>query len=616
MPRLSTPVLHQLFPVAGRRVLVIDPGSSSVKVLVAESTLGHTQVLHHQTIEIESDIPESPINPHALLGATLPKLGQHLVALVLPQHRAISSTVDVPQDPAADPRRFLEAEARKLSGLSEDAFFHGAIPIEPFGRLRNPHFLTLCKRAEVNDLIDRCLPPADPGQPQPDPVQVTEVATTAQALFAALEATPTPPEHAILVDLGAENTVVALWLEGRGVYATSFEGGSRQFTAAVAADSGQPQAAAESAKRAYDFLSAATPNPSPACRRAVAKWYGDLNRAVAEWLNDYPELKIPLASIPVFLSGGGAAQPGLLGYLDTLGPLRFLPWPEAPRPQPRLPAESYRVAYGAARIALGLASPTFSLLPPEFQRVRQHRHWWSIAQSANVLLLFIIAFALLFATWQKIYLHSRKTQLIAQAQAALHSASNVAQLAQRLDLGYTSVGPLFLRQQQSLQTLAAFNAVRTARTNNDFWLLLFADALTYRTGSTQPKLPTNAPPAIPAAALTPAPTNAQFVAEICIPQEGDRSRRILNQFVSDLKRNPLFARVDVLPPERKRNLVDPRVYVTNRVFAVSLEIAMPAVSNANDPSRRPAASREPRRVLPPVRPRPAPLPVAPKPSDA
>lgn len=603
MPRLPAPFLHQLFPVAGHRLVVIDPGTRTVKVLVADSTFGRLRILSCQTIDPEEGGSDEAADLRDQLTAVLSELGPHRVALVLPQHRTIASTIDVPHATAAEAERFIESEARKLSGLGEDAMFHGATRLQPLGHLHHPHFVTLCKRDEIRTFIDRYLPAGEEAAEAARGSDLTEVATTGQALFAAMGAAPTAPANAVIVDLGADNTVVAIRVEGQGVHATSFEGGSSQFTATLATENAVSWTAAEARKRTHNVFEG--PQASESCARAVEKWYAEVRRAVVEWLDDYPELALTLASLPVFLCGGGAAQPGLAEYLNRLGSLKFHPWPAAPEMAADESMDPYRVAYGAARIALGTAGDTTSLLPPELQRARQHRRGWEILQAANLLLLALIALLLGLATWQKAALLQHKNRLIQQTRTALLSAEAVAQLSRRLEDGYAGIRPVLRRQQQSIETLAAFAAVRQIRTNNDFWFVLFADPSSYGAGTTLPGAASSTNPPASSPATSSLPTRREFIAEICIPQEGDAARRILSQVVTDLKRNPLFGRVDALPPERKRSVVDPRVAISNHVFAVAMEIAPSEVSVTLDSLAPAPAPRDNKRTPPALRSRTA-----------
>lgn len=594
MPRFPVPLLHQLFPVAGHRLVVVDPGTRTLKLLVVERSLRRLRILHRQSLDLDEG-PDAPSTVAEQLAAALPDLGPCRLALVLPQHRTISTILEVPPESAREPDPFIEAEVRKLSGLAEDAMFHGHVRLEPFGRFRNPHFVTLGKRTEIATLIDRFAPPVDGAPAESSTGELAEIVSTGQAMFAALQAGQTAPQHAVVVDLGADNTVVGIMVNGQGVHATSFEGGGQQFTAAIAQDQNCSLATAEMLKRTDDLLGQGPPPLHLA--RALSRWYAEVQRAVSEWMEDYPELGLGWNAMPAYLCGGAASQPGLLPHLNRLGALQFQPWPALPDVDPDLAMEQYRVAYGAACTTLARPGRVISLAPPEIDALRRRRRWWEYIQAANVVVLLLITLVLGLATWQKAALLRNKHKLIGQTTGTLASAEAVVQLAQRLEQGYTGLRPILARQQQSLETLRALAAVRAIRTNNDFWLVLFADAASYAAGSTlPPPAPTNPPPAL-LPGTNAFPPRREFIAELCIPQEGDATRNILSRVVADLKRASVFGRVDALPPERKRAVVDPRVAISNRVFAVSMEIGSNETSSALELLHRLSPGRDPRRNL-------------------
>ena len=193
--------------------------------------------------------------------------------------------------------------------------------------------------------------------------------------------------------------------------------------------------------------------------------------------------------------------------------------------------------------------------------------------------------------------------MIGETRAALLSAETVVHLAQRLDAGYATLRPVLRRQQNSLDTLAALAAIRQIRTNDDFWLVLFADAASYAAAPILPP-PTNAvnDP------VPPPPTNAfpprrEFIAELCVPAQGDAARRILSQVVSDLKQRPIFERADALPPERKRAVVDPRVVISNHVFAIAMEVTSNRTNSVLGALLHPDRNLPSRRLGPSPRPR-------------
>jgi len=127
----------------------------------------------------------------------------------------------------------------RLSGLDEASLAFDARPIKPFGRWQNPSWLTLCKREELDALLaasppSRSRPPLEPSRrccrnhhQRPGPLRRRHVLG---------------PEarNCVLVDLRANNSVVAIVVNGQGVATSTIPTGSLQFQAPPA--NGPPDA--------------------------------------------------------------------------------------------------------------------------------------------------------------------------------------------------------------------------------------------------------------------------------------------------------------------------------------------------------------------------------------
>lgn len=595
----AVPWLHRFLPVLGRRLLVIDPGRRFTKVLVVDAGLTRPRVVHFQTLQGAAAEPLAAEEVDSQLEALFAAAGCHERVLVLPQYRAIAQVIDAPAASPAETQLALAREARRLSGLEEVALAFDARPLKPFGRYQRPYWLTLCKREELDALLNRYAILPEGAEPAAEPPVLAEVTTSGQALFAAATALGSHAHTAVFVDLRANNSVLAIVLQGQGVATTTIPTGSLQFHAALA-DAG-------------DRL--ATPTDRPGGRRdlfrpdaalelyhaALRQWTGEIRRALTEWVEDNPECGLSPTAFPVFLGGVGATQPGLLDFLNTLGPLRFESWEDRATAAHPWPMADYLVPYGAALIALGRAPQSASLLPPPERAPLRQRRTIATLQSINVLLLALTLTLLAFGFSQKRDLVDRKKELTARAQTALQTAVAIDKLYRQVNLDYAEIQPVLERQRQTLETLQSLAAVRAARTNEDFWYVLFADAPSYASGTTgvlvaespagRPDPVTNAPVASPP---------REFIVEICAPHEGERLRRILSDLVAHLKSEVLFQRVDTLPPERSRDRVPPNVAISNRVFGIAMEIAgnplpPPAVPPPPPPpasdSRRPPTAR-------------------------
>jgi hypothetical protein len=171
----------------------------------------------------------------------------------------------------------------------------------------------------------------------------------------------------------------------------------------------------------------------------------------------------------------------------------------------------------------------------------------------------MLAVFLALGTWQKNELISSKQTLLAQSQAALNKARETDNLAQQLRHDYEQLLPLLRQQRHTVDTLQSLALLQHVRSNQSFWFVLFADPVSYFTA--QPWGDTNPPPAHSAITNLPTPPIHGFIAELCLPEQGDALRRTLSALVTHLKESQLFQNVDSLPAERRRQLVDPSVLI-------------------------------------------------------
>lgn len=566
------PWLHRALPLLGRRLVVVDPGSQFVKVLVVDAGLGAPRVVHFQTLAGAETDPEQAEVLAEQLHELFAAAGPHERVLVLPQYRVISHVLDIPTADAEETRAVLAREARRLSGLDDSALACDAVKLKPYGRLGAPYWLTLCKREELDTLLARfaCLPEAHGAGPH----RLVEVTTSGQALFAATTVLLPSGGNAMLVDLRARNSVVAIVVHGQGVSTATVPVGRNQLfpapSGAATADAG-----------------------------AIEKWLGEVRLALTEWLEDNQDSGLTVADFRMFLSGVGTADPALLELLNRHGPLRFEAWEERVTARHRWPMADYLVPYGAALLTLNRAPAGASLLPAEARETRRRHRTLATIESVNVLLLGLLLVVLGVGIWQKSSLIVRKRGLTQQSQAALQTALEIDRLYRQLNLEYERAYPVLLRQRQTLETLQALAAVRASRTNDDFWYVLFADAASYQSGTSGlalAPLPVARPPTATNPPAAPPASRREFIAELCVPREGEALRRVLSDVVANLKRQVLFSRVDMLPAERRNDLVDPRVAVSNRVFAVAMEVAGRELPPPRPLPQRtpPDAKREPR----------------------
>ncbi len=556
-----------------RRLLAIDAGSHTLKLLLVEEIFGRLRVLRRETVERRGvgNAVEEEVLRHAQ--ATVQQLGDNPIALALPHYRALSQVMDLPSAEARDVKAAIEEETVKLSGLGESPIVHDYSPMRAFGRHENPFWVTLCQEAEVQRQIQRC------GLAHLD---LCEVTTSANALVAAYLWLQPQPKQVVLVDVGAVGTLVSIVLGRQPVYVTTFPLGGDSLADAYATEQ---KCGVEEAERRFREVDVAR-EPEPAALGAAwRKWLGELRHVLQEWTRENATLGLTPESFDCVLCGGAALQPGLEAFLNRAGSLRFSGWPETD--DSAFPGGRFAVAYGAALHALGRASQPASLLPDEVRLYWNRHHGLQVLYSLLFFLLLLLTLALGVSTWQKADLLADQEALEQLSRVALAEARTTELKSRRQIQDYEQVRPVLYRQRQTLDVLQTLALLQQTRSNQAFFYVLFADQQSYYAAKPPPatNVPagTNAPPAsnspapaVVAAASLPGPPpviREGFVAELCLPEKGDAGRKILTQIVGALDQSPLFRNVDSLADDRRRFVVDPQVLLPEGHVALELEVA-------------------------------------------
>lgn len=568
-----------------RRVIAIDPGSQAIKVLLVERVLDRLRILKRRSIDLPEEGLLSPEEFSRHLREVLADLGPHPVAIPLAQTQTMSVVVDVAPGGEAQQRQQIEDEIVRISGLSEAALVFDHVRLRPFGRHVNPFWVTLCQEPEINARYDRL---------GLDPEDLCEVTTEANALMAAYRALDPAPEATVVVDLGATRTVVAIFHKGQGVHASAFASGSSAFTESISYHRRCSNDAAEELKRSQNLLDG--PETIPAVRVVANAWHKEVADTLREWLDSHRGLELKPDAFRMVIAGGGARQPGLIDYLRRLGGLHWEAWPVGPGDElDDRPTGAFAVAFGTAAQALGRNPQPASLLPVSQRETwRSHRRL-QIVQSINACLMALVLIVLLTGTWQGFSLLRTKNALLGRTREAVEKATATASFARRVVTQYERQQPVLESQRFTYDALRTLALLQQARSNRSLWFVSLADPASYYTilqqGVTNPSPPmtnllagTNA--------LLP---RSGFIAELCIPEEGETQRRTLSTLVTNLKADPLFANVDLLSDDRARAVVDPRVTISNRVISLSLELA------TNEFVKAPRLPRTP--TPPPISPR-------------
>jgi hypothetical protein len=541
--------------VPTRRLLAVDAGSRTVKLILVEEMFGRCRVLQQRLLEPAGEEEDSREDCLQRVRSLVAELGDLPVALALPHYRALSQVLDLPSVNPADVEAKIAEESRKLSGLGESNIVHDFCRLTPFGKHQNPFWVTFCQEGEVQHQIGRC------GLGDLD---LCEVTTSANSLVAAYQAARPSDAPTALVDIGAMGTLVTVVLQGQPVYAASFAMGTELWAEVLSHSEPCPLSTARERLSLDGFAQ----QPPGALTNVLQRWHGELTRVLGEWIRDNADLGLKSSDLKCVLAGGGAELPGLLEALAPLPGLGFLPWPETGA-EARIPAQ-FAVAYGTALHALGRAGHPASLLPDEVREHWRGSHLLHLLQSLLLLALVLFTVALGVGTWKKLGLERERRQLYDHGLATLSTARSVVTLERANEEVFRQLRPVLQRQRETLDVLNTLNRLQHARSNQSFWYVLVANRRDYFLAAPFPS--TNAPPATNRALEGfYLPSRPGMVVELCIPESGEAGRRILSHLVTDLRASGAYQNVDSLPDDRRRPLADPQVLLPEGHYALELE---------------------------------------------
>ncbi len=551
---------------AGRagRFLVIDPGSSSLKLLHVRNPGDGPRAMEPRRISVrEGGASLEPQEIRRELAGVLKGYGDSPICLCLPQRLALSQVVDLAGTEDREIRRSIEAEIAKLSGLNESQLAFDYAPMKPFGKRKNPYWVTFCQEDELRGQITRLGLEMD---------EICEITTAGNALLAAGELAGLSAGNVAVVDLGASDTTLTLIHEGQAVYAGAFPIGGDAFTDAVVSASGKSIVDAESDRLARNLATGV--DALPALQGAIDEWREEIERILEEWGREH---SVEPIGFEMLLFAGPAPMPGLLERLNQASAFSWKGGGGMLEP-------GFEISQGTAVAAAGEAPQAASLIPSEARAA--WKKVWGVRrfQAANFVALFATFVVLLYGSLQKRAQVVERRELLAGQTAALKRTQEARGLEREIIARYNGLRPVLQRQRRSLDTLETLAALEATAGDRGVWYALFADTESY---VSMPELPetetggrTNATEVAdaPVAAETDLPnlpveeTRGGFIAVATVPGEMESVRDTVGRLVEDLNRNPLFDHVDLLSSDRRRLLVDPKVVVPERHFVFSIQM--------------------------------------------
>jgi Tfp pilus assembly PilM family ATPase len=550
------------------RVLAIDAGSRSLKLLLAETDFGQLRLLRQERIDLQQEGLVSTDEVQTQLQQLIDQWENPPLALVLPQHLCISHIIELPPSPETEVEKLIEDQALKLSGVSESKIVYDFVRTESPTKNRQQFWVTLSRESDIRDRISSAGIEAG---------DLCEVTTTANALIAAYRAAVPLAERVILVHIGAQSTVIALLLAGQGAFATSFQMGGDFFARAQNVEL-NPSRPAAGAKAPATVPAAG----ASALANGIAGWTAELKRQLDEWFQNQAGLGLNLAAFKWAVSGNALETPALLENLQAKSGLELKPWPT--NGSSGCPP-GFEVAFGAAVQALGFSPQPVSLLPEDYREAWRKRLKRKRLEIASAVLILIGALLVGVGTWHQVSLIQRKSALLAKVKEGVESVQANADLTSELLNEYDSLRPLFAQQQNTLDALKALALLQQSRSNADFWFVLVADQQSYfnapaaSLSGTNKAAQTNVVPLAVSATstdspmLSPLPVKPGFIAEVVVPGEPEAARRVLSDLVNRLNQASVFSKVDLLSDDLRRSLSDPKMVIPDRHFVLGLDFA-------------------------------------------
>lgn len=558
--------LANLLSLPVRHFAVVDAGQHRARILHASVARGRPRLIRYEVVDTHEEGFTTPEELREEIRRRLRESRAEAIVLVVPQHQILRHLLDVPLGDAEETRALVEGEASNIGGLSDSAWVFDAVRLLPYGHASHPVVAAFCRQTDLQHHLESLAE---------DPNSIFDVRPAGEALAAAFSTAAPETRNAILVELGAVHTAVTILAGGQPVFASSFPMGSAAWTTALAKDRGGSAEAAEVLKRTEPpaFDTEAAPN----LQEAMAAWLAEFERTLRDVEQEIPARAAP-GSWVAYLAGGGSLQPGIAEVLTRLGKRQFERWPGTTAEQGQ--EADIAVAWGALLLALGLGGPAPSLLPPERRAAWDRKRLWRALVSINLVLAAMLAMGIAAATAYQTRALAAKSAWKERASDALQHALEIRTVAETFNARLDNFRPVLERQRQTVETLRLLADLQRERTNANHWYVLLADAESYSAGSNNfavasaPRSIESRFSASSAVLSSNAPsTGRAFIAEVCLIPQGEQMRQALSDLVGDLKRYPLFRNVDVLPAERRRELVATNLIFPERHFALELSLS-------------------------------------------
>ncbi len=543
-----------------KRCVIVDPGSTSIKVLLAERSGQRVSILHALTLNLEQEglLNADEIRRH--VGKVLDDLGDGSVSLVIPQSITISQLMDLGKKWPYNVKRAIREETRNLSGLTEKSILYDFVPMRPFSRFQAPFWVSIARENEVMEQLELL---------QDTDRKVAGVMTPANSLINAFGYLCPDEKHGLLVDIGETSTTVALVEDGQGIFATNIALGSEHITEAIAEDEGCGYERAGLLKQETDLFSGE--RRYSGMLQVVSRWRREIDDVVLEWSREQGVELERYRHLPCWLSGGGSRQPGIRGYLKQEWRSEIRDWPGLSSKLGAVDVPNFVITYGAVLSAFGKGVYSVNLLPHSLRRARvferQVRRLYGVAGVVMVVLLILMGRGA-FGISEDI---AGKREKLEQRENVQLLAGNIEVMREERVIAYRDVLPLFFYMKRTRDFLETLAFLREVSDDDRFWFVLLADQDTYFGRDSGPGTSRTQEGRVSMEDIAGEQTG--FVVELCILNANDgEAQAILGEMVVNMRNAPFFWSVDKLPSGQRHDHVPQAATTDGTVYSLTLEL--------------------------------------------